>query len=210
MRWEWAQWFEKRWWKRYLEKRPVEVYLEWKRKYWQDFLNRIEIDIRKDAKILDIGCGRAGVFTILNQSQTVACDPLLLYYEEHIAHFSKAFYPNTEFVTIAFENSSWKNEFDVVFCLNVINHVRDFDTVLKRLVDTGKSSAQFVLSIDCHNYQIPKWLFRILPIDILHPHQYDLSEYLSEFESQGLKVERKIHIKSGFFFDYYAVVCTKK
>lgn len=209
MRWEWAQWFEKRWWKGYLKSRPVADYLNWKKTYWHNFLERIDMTVPKNSKILDIGCGPAGIFTILNESETVACDPLLSYYEDHIEHFAKSLYPNTDFVATPFEVSTWKNEFDLVFCLNVINHVKDFDIAMQRIVDSAKPSAQIIISIDCHNFQFPKWLFRKLPIDILHPHQYNLSEYLSVFESHGLFINRKILIKSGFYFDYYAVVCTK-
>ena len=210
MRWEWAQWFEKRWWKGYLKKRPVDDYLNWKTKYWRDFLEQIELTVPNNAKVLDVGCGPAGIFTILNESKTVACDPLLPYYEDHIAHFSRSLYPNTEFIALPLEASTWKNQFDFVFCINVINQVKNFEIALQRLIDAAKPEGTVIISIDCHDFSFAKWLFRTLPVDILHPQQYNHSEYLSEFESRGLIIERKALIKTGFFFDYYAVVCNKK
>ena len=209
MRWEWAQWFKKRWWKRYLKSHTVQGYLDWKKSYWINFIDQIEVSIEPKARVLDVGCGPAGIFNITEEHETVACDPLLPYYESNLDHFSKEKYKHLKFVSTPFESTSWIYEFDITFCLNVINHVKDFDGALKRLVEATKPNGKIVISIDCHNFLFPKWLLRIVPIDILHPHQYDLSEYLSKFKSHGLKIDKKTLIKTGFYFNYYAVVCTK-
>lgn len=159
--------------------------------------------------MLDAGCGPAGIFISLGNCVVMACDPLLGFYQNEISHFSKPDYPYVDFHSLPIESIQWKNEFDFVFCLNVINHVKDFDQALSLLVAAAKPNHSVIISIDCHNFKMAKWLFRALPFDILHPHQFDLGEYLSKFESAGLSIEKHVLIKTGFFFNYYAVCCTK-
>jgi hypothetical protein len=66
-----------------------------------------------------------------------------------------------------------------------------------------------VVSIDAHNHGFFKYLFRILPGDILHPCQYDLKDYTRFLEENGLTVIKTEKLKSAFFFDYYVQVAEK-
>lgn len=209
MRWQWAQWFEKRWWKNYLKNKPVAEYLDWKANYWHSFLIQIEIDLPQGKKVLDAGCGPAGIFTVLHGNEITAMDPLLDSYENELRHFSKSNYPNVNFQKRGLETIDWKAEFDYVFCLNVINHVEDIQKSVSLLADALKPGSTMVLSIDAHNFKFPKYLFRALPLDILHPHQYDLNEYISMAENAGLSCKKSVLIKSAFLFDYYALVLEK-
>ena len=76
-RWKVAQKAEIGWWKRYLKKKPVGDYIEWKRKYWTEFLSSVSdvIDVDQDHEILDAGCGPAGIFIILEGNKVTAIDP---------------------------------------------------------------------------------------------------------------------------------------
>ena len=83
LKWSLAQKLELIWWKRYLKKQNIKDYLEWKKNYWSVFIDEISwgYSIKKCDRILDVGCGPAGIFTILPQKQTTALDPLLEKYE---------------------------------------------------------------------------------------------------------------------------------
>jgi 2-polyprenyl-3-methyl-5-hydroxy-6-metoxy-1,4-benzoquinol methylase len=207
MRWTIAQWFEKRWWKRYLKNRSVEDYLEWKKSYWKKFLSTMQLDIPIYARILDAGCGPAGIFIAL-QGKVTACDPLLLSYEK-LPHFSIRQYPNVDFKAITIESLPFDSAYDMVFCLNVINHVQDMRASLDALIKAMDHNAQLIISIDCHNWRFFKWLFRLIPMDILHPHQFDLNDYAALLTARGLKMNRTMKLESGFFFDYYVLICEK-
>ncbi|MEZ4721964.1 MAG: class I SAM-dependent methyltransferase [Flavobacteriales bacterium] len=207
MRWQLAQWFEKRWWKRYLSEKSPDVYIAWKRKYWMDFLEKIDVHLKIEDRILDAGCGPAGIFIALDQSVT-AVDPLLAEYQM-LPHFMPANFQNVRFIQSTIENYKSDTSNDVIFCLNVINHVKHYDHALDNMVLGLKHGGTLVISIDCHNFSLPKWLFRFLPLDILHPHQYSLSEYESHIVNRGIRLLNKVKIKSGFLFDYYALVGEK-
>lgn len=209
MRWKFAQWIEIRWWKKYLSDKEVDSYLQWKRTYWTSFLSEIQLSVPIGSKILDAGCGPAGIFTILKDQEVDAIDPLLDQYEAQIDVFNPEVYPWVSFRCMELEALTDQECFDQVFCLNVINHVRRFDRSLDALTSALKSNGNMVLSIDCHRYALLKWVFRLIPGDILHPHQHALEDYENALIERGLTIDRRVRLKRGNLFDYYAVVATK-
>lgn len=215
LRWKIAQAAEIRWWQSYLNKKDKGEYLDWKKKYWRQFLEDCNMEVPTGASCADIGCGPAGIFTVLEEQQVMAVDPLLEQYEAKLAHFNPADYPKVSFQTLPLEqlvnaqfvNAQFENaQFDYVFCLNAINHVADLDACLDNLIKIIKKDGTLVLSIDAHNHQVLKHIFRALPGDILHPHQYDLAEYQTMLTSRGLSIEATIHKDKAFFFDYFVLI----
>lgn len=209
LRWKIAQAAEIRWWQNYLKKKPKTDYLVWKKEYWETLLSKLNLNFSEGEKVLDAGCGPAGIFMILEKYQTDAMDPLLEDYENKLEHFSKSQYPNIKFFSEPLETFSPKEKYDKVFCLNAINHVAELDLSFDKLVDFTKKGGTLIVSIDAHNYSFFKKIFRLLPGDILHPHQFDLAEYQKMMTDRGCKLEQSILYKEEFFFNYYILVFTK-
>lgn len=210
LRWKVAQYIEIRWWQNYLKNKSTEDYSKWKTNYWRDFLKNIAIIPEPGTTALDAGCGPAGIFTVLDGLQVDAIDPLLDTYAEKLPHFKKANYPYVTFQSVPLEEFRADKLYDLIFCLNAINHVNDIDIALDNLISCLKSDGQAVISIDVHNHGFFKHLFRLVPADILHPHQDDLQDYRNMFEARGLKILREVRCEKRFLFDYYAVVCELK
>jgi len=208
-RWEIAQAAEIRWWKNYLSNKSIPEYLQWKKQYWQSFIQNIDLVINKSDQIIDLGCGPAGIYMIFPDNQITAVDPLINQYESHINHFSIQNYPNVDFINIPMEEYETDNKYDLIFCLNAINHVRDINSSMEKLIDLMAPKSKLVLSIDAHNYILLKQLFRLIPGDILHPHQYDLNEYQSMLNQRDLTIKTINRIKKGFIFDYYVLVAER-
>jgi trans-aconitate methyltransferase len=209
LRWKIAQAAEIRWWQNYLKKRPKADYLIWKRKYWKTLLSRLNLTILRGEKVLDAGCGPAGVFMVLEEFQTDAMDPLLDDYEKKLDHFSKSQYPNVRFFNEPLETFSPNERYKKVFCLNAINHVADLDLCFDKLVDFTEDGGTMIVSIDAHNFTFFKKIFRVLPGDILHPHQFNLEEYQRMIIDRGCKLEQSILYREDFFFNYYILIFTK-
>lgn len=208
-RWKIAQYAEIRWWKNYLKSKPVEDYLQWKSNYWNDFFRRINISPKPGSTALDAGSGPAGVFINLEALQVDAVDPLIDHYHEKLGHFKKEKYPFVSFFPISLEDFRPEKTYDTVFCINAINHVSDLEACLNKLDSCLESGGELVISIDTHNYQFFKYLFRAVQLDILHPHQYDLADYRAMFEMNGFKVLNEVRFEKRFLFDYYVLVCRK-
>ncbi len=208
LRWKIAQAAEIRWWQRYLNKKPKADYLDWKTKYWQDLLIRIGVQPKVGEQVLDVGCGPAGAFMVLEGREVDAVDPLLDSYSEKLTHFERSAYPYTNFHALPFEAYETETRYDTILCLNAINHVADLDLCFDKLVELTKPGGTLVVSIDAHNFGFFKGLFRLLPGDILHPHQYDLKEYESMLTQRSCTIKQSILFDKHFFFDYYVLVAT--
>lgn len=211
-RWKTAQMAERKWWQIYLKDKDVTAYLIWKKQYWQDLLNRCApyFSIKNDDVILDAGCGPAGMYMLFNENSCVAFDPLIQAYEADLPHFKKVMYPSVRFVEAGLEDFSEPRSFQVIFCMNAINHVHDIQKSYDRLIENAADGAWVVVTIDAHNFSFFKHAFRLLPGDILHPHQYDLNEYQHFMTSRNCEVVASIHLKHEFFFDHYMIIAKKK
>jgi SAM-dependent methyltransferase len=168
--------------------------------------------------IADLGCGPAGIFiafspqtpeggfNINNQCRVTAVDPLLDTYANTLSFFDKKDFPYTTFIHQKLEDFEPAEKFDIVFCMNAINHVADIEMAYERLINATKKGGYVVVSIDAHNHSFFKKLFRLVPGDILHPHQYNLAEYCNFMTQRGCKILKKQLIKKEFFFSHYVVV----
>jgi len=204
-RWRLAQFFELQWWKRYLRKKNKEAYLKWKKNYWKGFLKKMELEIPARARCLDAGCGPAGIFTCLAGRPLDAVDPLLDLYEQWTGCFSRADYPEVQFISLPLEQFRSSKPYAYIFCLNALNHFENLQTGLELLQSHSRPETQVIISIDCHRYNLAKWIFRICQGDILHPQQHSIRDYERMIEAMGGEICKKVLIKSTFWFDYFAL-----
>ena len=206
LRWQIAQFFELYWWRFYLANKPKKEYLAWKKAYWKAFLQKVGLELPANARVLDAGCGPAGIFTILDQQQVDALDPLLDQYAKKFPHFSPEDFPNVQFFNQPLEQFFPEKKYDVVFALNAINHVAELDTCMDRLVALTQPGGYLFLSVDAHRYRWLRRLFQLLPADILHPHQFTLEEYQDMLSRRGAKILRTVPLRSERIFNYYLLV----
>lgn len=211
-RWKAAQFAERKWWQNYLRKKDVTDYLAWKKAYWQNLWNQCLpfINLLPTANLLDAGCGPAGIFILFPNHSCTAFDPLLEAYEQDLPHFKKSRYPNVEFVQTGLEDFQSSKLFDLIFCMNAINHVEDIQRSYDTLVAHASPQASLVITIDAHNHSFFRKLFRLLPGDILHPHQLNIKEYTTLITERGCEVIETKLLKKEFFFSHYLMIARKK
>lgn len=209
LRWKIAQAFEIRWWQRYLKDKTTVDYIASKKSYWHRFLQQLELQTPAGERILDAGCGPAGIFMILNECEVNAVDPLVNNYEQELPHFKKADYPNVQFFHQSLEGFKIEKHYNKVFCLNAINHVADLNICLDKIIAATAPDGQLIVSIDVHKSKVLKAIFRAIPGDILHPHQHDLNDYIKMVEVRGCKIVKTVCLKPGRIFDYVGLVVEK-
>lgn len=207
-RWQLAQRLEIRWWERYLKSKDADAYLAQKQAYWRRLCGQLNVQIHPQDRVLDAGCGPAGIFTILPEQEVVAIDPLLAAYEERLPYFQAAAFPQVQFKSIALEDFIPQAEFDWICCLNAINHVRDWERCLDQLTAAAKAGGQLFLGIDVHRSPLLQSLFRLLPGDVLHPQQHNRQEYRKALQQRHWRIETEHTWKKGVIFDYWLVKCT--
>lgn len=209
-RWRLAQVAERLWWRRYLRSQDPVAYLAWKRDYWRTFIYRLGLaaslppERQYGLRVLDAGCGPAGIFTVYPLASVTAVDTLLTSYED-LPVFARTRYPNVHWVASSLEAYRPTERFDLVFCLNVLNHVCDLDGVLRVLAKALSPNGTLVLSVDAHRYRLLKPVFRTIPGDVLHPHQMDLLEYEAAFAKTGFAIVERLRYRREAIFDYWVV-----
>ena len=212
MGWKWklAQKLEYIWWQQYLKNKDTAVYLEKKRKYWQGLLSAISghLPLDKDQLVLDAGCGPAGIFMSLEGCRVEAIDPLLDRYSS-LPHYQPEIYPWTRFRKLPIEDLSETEKYDVIFCMNAINHVRDIELCYDKLVAALKPNGYLVISTDAHRFGLLKKIFQLLPGDMLHPVQLDIREYEAFLTNRKLTIIQTLLSKRESIFDYYITIARK-
>lgn len=204
LQWRIAQIAEQKWWKLYLNNKDVNEYRSWKMAYWNRILDMINIEcpLQNGMHVLDVGCGPAGIYMNLSNCIIDAVDPLITTYEQSLKHFKREMYPHVTFHAMPFEKISIEKKYDVVFCINAVNHFLDIEYSYHQLVNAIKPGGRIVISTDAHNYQSLKHLFRFFRADILHPHQYDSAEYIKFLSDRGIKSIQQYDIKKEFIFNH--------
>ena len=212
MRWKVAQFMEIRWWRKYLGNRDLASYLLWKKNYWHELLADIlpHVKLESGDRVLDAGCGPAGINMVLTNQQVDAIDPLLNSYKERLQLPRESEHPHVHYRNIALESIEEKNVYQTVFCMNVINHVSDIKSSLLNIVEATKPAGNLVLTVDAHNWKILRMIFGLIPGDILHPHQFKLQEYKQLMEELGCEITYTKLIKREFIFSYYLLIAERK
>lgn len=210
LRWKIAQWFEKHWWKRYLQNKEIQEYLDWKKQYWNHFISNIGFRFSDflNQKIYDLGCGPAGIFSVLTSYDITAIDPLLSSYEK-LPHFEKSFYPTVHFIEQKIEDLALEKA-TIIFCLNALNHVENIHSSTEKIHALLEENGTAIISVDAHKHRFLKHLFNLFSYgDILHPHQYNSANYASLFKEKGFEITKSITLKQGIIFDYIVFILKK-
>ncbi len=207
-KWRLAQYLEIRWWQNYLKNKDWPNYLEQKKAYWRRFIAQTNCAPQANERILDAGCGPAGIFLVLEKNEVFAIDPLLTKYSE-ILPFKPEDYPWVQFDNRPLEMLEAQGAYDRIYCLNAINHVQDWEISMDRLATALKPGGVLILSSDLHRWKALRHLFRMVPGDVLHPHQHALHEYVAAMQKRGLALQRHELLKKGWIFGYWALVLHK-
>ncbi|WP_020568689.1 class I SAM-dependent methyltransferase [Neolewinella persica] len=208
IRWRVAQYLERRWWRRYLKGKSPEDYLADKRSYWAKTLDQLDWEPVAGRRVLDAGCGPAGVFILVHELEKVtALDPLLHSYEKDLSVFKQVDYPGVQFWQQPLERGLPEEEtFDAIYCFNAINHVDDWGKALDALTAHAHPGTRMVLTSDVHRHQFLLPIFRALPGDALHPQQHGPEAYRAALKARGWRVEWEEVLRREAIFDYTAWV----
>lgn len=192
-RWQRAQRAELRWWKKYLSRKDMADYREWKIAYWNDLLSRLPDGVlpAEGSHVLEAGCGPAGIFMALDKYKVTATDPLVEQYGS-AGLLAKEDYPWVRFERVGLEDMVIQNlpTYAAVFCLNVLNHVNDMNVCLRNLHAMTAIGGHLVMTIDVHRLRLLRNLLRLIRVDRLHPHQHVLQEYTLMLRQSGFGIIR--------------------
>ena len=101
-------------------------------------------------------------------------------------------------------------DFKWIYCLNAINHVRDWEYALDKLTTWANADTRLLLTSDVHRRHYMWRLFRWLPGDLLHPQQHLPLHYRAALQQRGWEVEQEVELRRERIFSYRAWVCRRR
>lgn len=146
--------------------------------------------------ILEIGCGQGFNTYLLSKDKQNNVIGIDLSKED--IEISRQRYPNINFLIMNAEKLTFKNNsFDVVYAIEILEHIDHLDKVLSEVKRVLKKGGKFIVSIPYHNSE--KWLLKLRPTyfkEIHHVRIFKKNELESLLKSKGFYMKRKI--KKGF------------
>ena len=183
-RWEAAQNAEKQFWKgRHFDFQIFPKELELLKKHHIKTENK---------KILEIGSGPTGIVNVL-KGKRYAIDPLMDLFLSNCDLPKQIKYIRGKGEDLPFADKF----FDIIFCLNTLDHVDSPYKILKESYRCLKKDGLFFIALNCYSPQtvwIKEFSENIGAGDICHPHSYTTDKIKNALISQGFEI---IEIKKG-------------
>ncbi|MDH5733499.1 MAG: class I SAM-dependent methyltransferase [Candidatus Bathyarchaeota archaeon] len=161
------------------------------------YLNRqflLDCDFFNDKTILEIGCAiHSAVHTIEGAYEKVGIDPLA-------NTFGPAYPRCAEHIQGRGEELPFKDEtFDVIMCLNTLDHTQNPYKVLKEIRRCLKRTGTLLFYVN--TFSTFKTIRKKLGIiDAPHPHHFSDSEVSYMFQRLGFDLNKHMYKKVGFDF----------
>jgi SAM-dependent methyltransferase len=154
------------------EKNP-EILL-YKLKQWKGFLSILKkaIKFEKYEKYLEVGGGGYPFSYILKGNDCIVIDP----FEEPL--YDKFSF---KFQKVKIENFRKKEQFDKIFCFNVLDHVDDIERTLSVCSKLCKKQGFFIVALNTYNSRFYQSFFQRFNrfLDKPHPHHFMKSDIIS-------------------------------
>ena len=191
-RWLTAQQSEKNFWEESFADEPAfrKMCLSFYPLY-NNILERNNIDTN-DMNVLDIGSGPYGFVSVIDAKRKVAIDPLMNYF---VTKVPEEFYlkNNLNLVDGVGENLDImpSKSFDLVCCLNTLDHAEDPRKVMSEANRVLKSDGYLLLSVNHYAWPIAlyRWLLEMYGLgDRNHPNTYHLNDITNLIYKYNFKV----------------------
>jgi len=188
-RWKIAQSKELDCWVGNKDKIQSAKYQAAKLKFWQGTLESCGLDPDsadiKTKKVLDVGCGPAGSFILIDKNPDYWCvDPLM---DSYLEQFPQIKQHEVKFFNQKLEDFRTDRRFDIILGFNCLDHVDNLSAAMDKIKELSHPSTQIIISLNVHNYNwLQKILARFSPIlDRLHKYQYTSQQYKSMLVDKG-------------------------
>lgn len=174
--------------------------------YWRALIERLPEEIRfdDDTRVLDLGCGGCGILLGLERGRLIGVDPLMDRYLKKFPFLAER--GDIEWVSGAAEEVRFDEPFDVVFCINALDHVYDPGRVVRNIAESLRPGGHCVVTMNSHNTRLFRayyaWFYRL--IDSHHPYQLTVQgvkELFGRFSPVAIEPVDDLWLR--FAEDYY-------
>jgi SAM-dependent methyltransferase len=182
--------------KRVIERaEDIKTRISERRRTWANLLELLKDDVTFDnsKRILDVGCGATTIFLALRQGTKYAVDPTLEHlFRSHPFVREVEEYRDVNFISGSIEEVNLDNQFDVIFMINVLDHVAELKPVIDKVHELLAPSGILILPVDCYADRVVRSIQRFFDADLPHPHHFVAEDVIALFPSYELvKYDRR-------------------
>ena len=167
------------------------------RKWWkQELLKKVLTlaDGYGDAAVLVIGCGSSPLITHFSDAVGIDMDPGKI-------EFMKRKAPRQKFLVMDARDLKFEdNRFDLIFCLEVIEHIRGCDKVMSEIRRVLRSRGKVIISTPDNGkilWRVIQLFYnRLAPYGLDHISLFTFDELLALGGRYGLELETKEYVAS--------------
>ena len=144
-----------------------------------------EIALTGDKRVLEIGGGPTCIFLALREGIRYAVDPT---YQQLFDLYPVLReideYKDVTFLSSSIEEAPLRGSFDLIFMLNVLDHVGNLKPVADKIGQLLAPSGKLVVVVDCYADPVVKGILTFFDIDLPHPHHFvteDITRLFSNY-----------------------------
>lgn len=188
-RWKDAQKAERR-------HKPLYEYASRKRQWNEYIIKPLNLLISEKMAILDVGCGIAGIIYYLDEGYRIGLDPLVQSRSDDITLIKGV----GETIPVA------SNLFDIVFCINVLDHSSNPINVLREISRVLKPNGRLVIQLNTFDF-VNKRLFSFREHfnffrDVEHPFHFTSYDVFSLVRDSGFSITSTMYDGDGVYNSY--------
>lgn len=160
-----------------------------RRRTWANLLELLKDDVTFDnsKRVLDVGCGATSIFLALRQGTKYAVDPTLEHlFQLHPFVREVEEYKDVNFISSSIEEANLDKQFDMIFMINVLDHVGTLKPVIDKVDELLAASGILILPVDCYADRIVRSIQRFFDADLPHPHHFVAEDVIALLPSYKL------------------------
>jgi len=162
---------------------------KYREKIWYDKISK-NLDIHKETKILDCGCG-GGKFSVKLAKKGANVTGIDISKEllKHANTNAKHNHVNIDFLNIKIKEIEFKNEFDAVICMGVLQHIVEenkFNLAVEKLIKSTKKG-KYIITIESVN-QLTEENIALTEDNTNFMKIRSIKSYINSFENKGAQL----------------------
>ena len=180
----------------------IREWLRVRRHTWASLLDSLKCEVAFDGskRILDIGCGPTSIFLALREGEKYAVDPNLdRLFELHPFMKDIEEYEDVNFVSRPLEEVVFDRQFDLVFVINMLDHVGALQQVVDKVDELLAPSGTLVIVVDCYADRAVRNIMSFFGVDLPHPHHFLAEDIVRLFS--GYRLKKQDNQISGIYGD---------
>ena len=168
----------------------IREWLRIRRHSWGNLLDSLKGDIALDSskRILDIGGGPTSIFLALREGEKYVVEPnaeRLLKLHPFMREVEE--YRDVNFISTPIEEADFDKQFDLIFIINVLDHVGTLKLVVDKIDELLAPSGMLIVVVDCYADRAVRRIISFFDVDLPHPHHFVADDIMRLFSNYKLK-----------------------